>query len=60
MGDLLPVKVHLYGVIDDQISWTDRVDLLWITTELLHGVPHGSKVHHCRDATAPQCWDVRH
>lgn len=53
IGDSLPVKVHLDGVINDQISWTDGVDLLWITTQLLHGVPHRCKVHHSRDSAAP-------
>lgn len=60
LGDSLPVEVHLYGVVNHQVRWADGVDLLWITTEFLHGVPHRRKVHHSWDATAAQCWDVRH
>lgn len=49
---LLPVKVHLDGVIDDQVSRADRVNLLWVSAEFHHGVTHGSKVHHSRNSTA--------
>ena len=52
---LLSVEVHLNGMIDDQVSWTDRVDPLWIPSQFLHCIPHGSKVHHCRDSTASKC-----
>lgn len=48
---LLSVKVHLDGVINDKVSWTNRIYLLWITTKLLHCIPHSSKVHHSRDST---------
>lgn len=27
---LLPVKVHLDGVIDDEISGANRINLLWV------------------------------
>lgn len=43
--------VDLDGMINDQISWTFRVDLLWISPEALDRIPHGSKVHHSRDAS---------
>lgn len=49
---ILPVEVHLDGVIDDKVSRTNRIDLLWIAAELHHRVPHGGKVHHSRDTTA--------
>lgn len=43
---LLPVEVHLDGVIDDKVSGTHRVDLLGVAPQLHHRVPHGGKVHH--------------
>lgn len=49
---LLPVKVHLDGVIDDKVSWTNGVNLLWVATEFRHCIPHGGKVHHGWDTTA--------
>lgn len=47
----LPVKVHLDGVINDKVSWTNRINLLWIAAKFHHCISHGSKVHHSRDAT---------
>ncbi len=35
---------YLYRMINDEINWTQRVDLLRITAQGLDGVTHGSKV----------------
>lgn len=52
VNNLLPVEVHLNGMVDDKISRTHRVDLLRISTQLLYCVTHCSKIHHCGDPTA--------
>lgn len=46
---LLPVKVHLDGMIDDEVSGAHGINLLWVTAQFHHRIPHGSKVHHGRD-----------
>ncbi len=38
------VLVHLDGVVDDQLGRLERVDLLRIAAEHLHGVAHGGEV----------------
>jgi len=40
------VFVDLDGMIDDQLSGLERVDLLWIATEELHRIAHGGEVDH--------------
>lgn len=49
---VLPIEVHLNGMIDDKVSRTDGINLLWIAAELRHCIPHGGKVYHGRDTTA--------
>lgn len=29
---LLPIKVHLDGVVDDEVSRANRINLFWVTT----------------------------
>lgn len=36
-------------MVNDQIRGTDGIDLVRIPVQLQHGIPHRSKVHHCRD-----------
>jgi len=49
---LLPVKIHLDGMIDDEVSRTNWINLFWVTSEFHHCIPHGSKVHHSRNTAA--------
>lgn len=48
---ILPVEVHLNGMINDKISRANWINLFWVTTEGFDCVTHGSKVHHSRDTT---------
>lgn len=48
---LLPVKVHLDGVIDDQVSGANRINPLWVAAQFHHSITHGSEVHHGRNTT---------
>lgn len=47
---LLPVKVHLDGMVNDEVGGADGVYLLWVAAEFHDCVAHGCKVHHGRDA----------
>jgi hypothetical protein len=42
--------VDLDGVVDDQLRGLERVDLLRIAAEQLHGIAHGGEVDHRGDA----------
>ena len=44
------VVVHLHRVVDDQLGGVQRIDLLRIAAELLHGLAHGGEVHHAGHA----------
>ena len=44
------VVVHLHRVIDDQLGGIQRIDLLRIAAELLHGLAHGGEVDHAGHA----------
>ena len=44
------VVVHLHGMVDDQLGGVDRVDLLRIAAEFLHGLAHGGEIHHAGHA----------
>ena len=43
-------KVHLHGVVDDQIDRHERVDLGRVAAESLHGGPHRGEIHHAGHA----------
>lgn len=47
---LLFVKVHLDGMIDNQVSWANGIDFLRISAQLNHRIAHGSEIHHSRYA----------
>lgn len=42
--------VDLDRVIDDEVDWDQRIDLLWVATESLHGVSHGSQIDNAWDS----------
>ena len=47
--------IDLNGVVNNQIDWAERVDLLGITTKALHGVTHGSEVDNSGNTTKLKC-----
>lgn len=47
---LLPVEVHVDGMIDDQVGRADGIDFGSVSAELLHRVAHGGEVHQSRYA----------
>lgn len=49
---LLPVKVHLDGMIYDKVRRANWINLLWIATQFHHSITHSSKVHHSWNTTA--------
>ena len=44
------VEVDRYRMVADQIDRDQRIDLPGITAQHLHGIAHGSEIHHRRDA----------
>lgn len=38
-------------MVNYQVSWTDRVDLLRVTAKALNGISHRSKIHESRNST---------
>ena len=44
-----PGDVHLHRVVYDQVRGALRVDMLRISSQSLHSVPHSSEVHHSRN-----------
>ena len=42
--------VHLYGMVDDQFSGLQGVDLLGVAPQFGDGVAHGRQIHHRGDA----------
>ena len=49
-GSLVPSRlVDLDGVIDDKIDRDKRVDLLGVTTQVLHGLTHSGQIDNSRD-----------
>lgn len=49
---LLPVEVHLDGMINDEVSGTNWINLFWVATEFHHCITHGSEVDHSRNTAA--------
>ncbi len=45
-----PEHVDLDRVVDDQLSGNQRIDPVWLTAHVLHGVAHRGQVNHRRDA----------
>lgn len=43
-------KVHLNGMIDDQVDRTNGIDFFRVSAQFLDCVPHGCKVHYSRYA----------
>jgi len=43
--------IYLHGVVNHQVSWTQRVNLCWVSTEILHCFSHCSKVNNSRYTT---------
>jgi hypothetical protein len=41
--------VHLDGVVDNQVGWHQRVDLLGVPPDRLHRAPHRGQVHDSRN-----------
>lgn len=46
--------IHLYWVVNNQVCWTDGVDLCWISPQSLHSISHCGKVHYRWYSTAVQ------
>ncbi len=38
--------IHLHGMVDHQLGGLQRIDLLRIAAQLLHGVAHRCQIHH--------------
>ena len=38
------------GVVDDEVNWNERVDLLGVALEQFHAVTHGGQINHCGNA----------
>lgn len=43
-GIFCAVVVYLYGVVDDEVNWDERVGQCWICSHLEEGVAHGCEV----------------
>ena len=42
--------IHLHRVVDYQLCWLKRIDQSRVAAHLLHGIAHGSQVHHRRNS----------
>ena len=50
-------------MVDDEVSWTDRIDPSWISAQVLHCISHRSKVNYSGNPTrwreVRETWRVR-
>ena len=47
---LVGEEIHRYRMVDDKIDRHQRIDLLWVAAEMLHGVAHRGEIDHRRHA----------